>query len=54
MILLVVDMQKGIVDEELVWQIIQQKLGSKPKLLPLNKQAYEAGLELGKRQRIGA
>ena len=41
----------GIVDEQLVWQIIEHKLGSKPKLLPLNRKAYEAGLELGKRQK---
>ena len=40
----------GIVDEELVWRIIEQKLGSKPKLLPLNKKAYEEGLALGKKQ----
>ena len=41
----------GIVDEQLVWQIIEHKLGSKPKLLPLNRKAYEAGLEIGKRQK---
>ena len=41
----------GIVDEELVWRIIEQKLGSKPKLLPLNKKAYEEGLALGKKQK---
>ena len=41
----------GILDEELVWGIIQQKLGSKPKLLPMNRKAFEAGLELGKRQK---
>ena len=41
----------GIVDEELVWRIIEQKLGSKPKLLPLNRKAFEAGLEIGKRQK---
>ena len=41
----------GILDKELVWQIIEQKLGSKPKLLPLNRKAFEAGLELGIRQK---
>ena len=41
----------GILDEELVWGIIEQKLGSKPKLLPLNRKAFDAGLEIGKRQK---
>ena len=41
----------GILDEQLVWGIIEHKLGSKPKLLPLNRKAYEAGLEIGKRQK---
>ena len=41
----------GIVDEDLVWRIIEQKLGSMPKLLPLNKKAYEEGLALGKKQK---
>lgn len=34
-----------------VWETIEHKLGGKPKLLPLNKQAFEAGLKLGQAQR---
>ena len=41
----------GILDQELVWGIIEKKLGSKPKLLPLNRKAFEVGLELGKSQK---
>lgn len=41
----------GILNEELVWGIIEHKLGSKPKLLPLNRKAFETGLEIGKSQR---
>ena len=37
-----------VVPEDVVWDTIQHKLGKKPKLLPLNKQAFEAGLKIGK------
>ena len=37
-----------VVPEDVVWQTIEHKLGKKPKLLPLNKQAFEAGLKIGK------
>lgn len=40
-----------VIDPAVVWQTIEHKLASKPKLLPLNKQAFEKGLELGKAQR---
>ena len=40
-----------VVPPEVVWETIEHKLGSKPKLLPLNKQAFEKGLELGRAQR---
>ena len=32
----------------MLYLTIQHKLGKKPKLLPLNKQAFEAGLKIGK------
>ena len=40
-----------VVPAEVVWQTIEHKLGSKPKLLPLNKQAFEESLELGRSQK---
>ena len=40
-----------VFDPAVVWDTIQHKLSSKPKLLPLNKQAFEKGLELGAAQR---
>ena len=40
-----------VIDPAVVWETIEHKLGSKPKLLPLNKQAFEKGLELGRSQR---
>lgn len=40
-----------VVPPEVVWETIEHKLGSKPKLLPLNKQAFEKGLELGRSQK---
>ena len=39
-----------IIDPAVVWETIRHKLGSKPKLLPLNRQAFEAGLALGRKQ----
>lgn len=40
-----------VVSPEVVWATIEHKLGKKPKLLPLNKEAFEKGLELGRSQR---
>jgi 2-oxoglutarate ferredoxin oxidoreductase subunit gamma len=40
-----------IIDAEIVWSAVEHKLGSKPKLLPLNRQAFEKGLEIGRTQR---
>ena len=40
-----------VVPPEVVWETIEHKLGSKPKLLPLNKQAFEKGLEIGRSQK---
>ena len=37
--------------EDVVWQTIEHKLGRKPKLLPLNKRAFEAGLDIGRAAR---
>lgn len=40
-----------VIDPAIVWNTIEHKLSSKPKLLPLNKQAFEKGLELGRAQK---
>ena len=40
-----------VVPEDVVWQTIEHKLGRKPKLLPLNKRAFEAGLDFGRAAR---
>ena len=40
-----------VIAPEIVWQTIEHKLASKPKLLPLNKQAFDKGLELGRAQK---
>ena len=40
-----------VIAPEIVWDTIEKKLASKVKLLPLNKQAFEKGLELGRAQR---
>ncbi|MBP2654643.1 MAG: pyruvate ferredoxin oxidoreductase [Firmicutes bacterium] len=37
----------GIIKPEIIWDTIEHKLGSKPKLLPLNRQAFEKGLSIG-------
>jgi transcriptional antiterminator NusG len=42
---------KGEIDPAIVWGTIEHKLASKAKLLPLNKQAFEKGLEIGRSQR---
>lgn len=41
----------NVIDSSIVWETIENKLSSKPKLLPLNKQAFEMGLKLGRDQR---
>lgn len=40
-----------VVPAEVVWHTIEQKLGKKPALLPLNRQAFDIGLKLGAEQR---
>jgi 2-oxoglutarate ferredoxin oxidoreductase subunit gamma len=40
-----------VIAPETVWGTIEHKLGKKPKLLPLNKEAFEKGLEIGRAQR---
>lgn len=40
-----------IIEPEIVWDTIEHKLGRKPGLLPLNRQAFEKGLEIGRSQR---
>lgn len=40
-----------VIDPSVVWETIEHKLGGKPKLLPLNKQAFDKGLELGRSQK---
>ena len=40
-----------VVAPEIVWETIEHKRGKKPKLLPLNKEAFEKGLEIGRSQR---
>ncbi len=41
----------NIVSPEIVWDTIEKKLASKVKLLPMNREAFEMGLELGKMQK---
>ena len=41
-----------VIAPEIVWETIEHKLGGKPKLLPLNRQAFDKGLELGRAARI--
>ena len=36
-----------VVPAEVVWDTIARKLGNKPALLPLNRRAFEAGLQIG-------
>lgn len=41
----------GVIDADIVEDTIVQKLGKKAKLIPLNKEAFHRGLEIGKSQR---
>ena len=45
------DAPTQVVPEDVVWNTIRHKLSKKPKLLPLNRQAFEAGLEIGRKAR---
>lgn len=40
-----------VVPADVVWRTIEHKLGKKPELLPLNKKAFEMGLDIGAEQR---
>ena len=40
-----------VISADIVWDTISHKLASKPKLLPLNKKAFEEGLKIGKMQK---
>ena len=39
-----------VVPEDVVWRTIEHKLSKKPALLPLNRQAFDLGLKLGREQ----
>ena len=39
-----------VVPEDVVWRTREHKLGKKPALLPLNRQAFDLGLKLGREQ----
>lgn len=41
----------NVIEPEIVWDTIEHKLSSKPKLLPLNKKAFEDGMAIGKSYR---
>ena len=38
----------AVLDEKLVWNLVEHKLGSKVELLEMNRSAFEQGLKLGK------
>lgn len=40
-----------VVPPSVVWETVEHKLASKPKLLPLNQKAFEMGLEIGRSQK---
>ncbi len=40
-----------VVAPDVVWGTIENKLGKKPKLLPMNKAAFDKGLEIGRSAR---
>lgn len=40
-----------VIAPEIVWQTVEHKLAGKPKLMPLNRLAFDRGLELGRAQR---
>lgn len=41
----------AVLDEKLVWNLVEHKLGSKVELLEMNRSAFEQGLKLGKEVR---
>lgn len=41
----------AVLDETLVWNLVEKKLGKKASLLATNRQAFEDGLKIGKEQR---
>ncbi len=41
----------NVIEPEIVWNVIEHKLAKKAKLLPLNKAAFEKGIEIGNEQR---
>ena len=41
----------NVIDADIVWSAVEKKMSRKPKLLPLNKKAFERGLEIGQSQR---
>lgn len=40
-----------LIEPEILWGTIEAKLSKKPKLLPMNKAAFEKGLEIGRAQK---
>jgi len=40
-----------VIDPAIVWASLEHKFSKKPKLLPLNKEAFEKGLEIGRSQK---
>jgi Pyruvate/2-oxoacid:ferredoxin oxidoreductase gamma subunit len=40
-----------IFPQEVMWKTIEAKLGKKKHLLPMNKEAFAAGLEFGRSQK---
>lgn len=41
----------SIISEAIVWHTIEHKLAGKAKLMPVNREAFEKGLEIGKSQK---
>jgi len=42
-----------VIEPAIVWDTIEHKLGEKKALLPLNKKAFDIGLEIGEKERQG-
>lgn len=40
-----------LIEPEIIWETIEHTLGKKPKLLPMNREAFNKGLEAGRAQR---
>ncbi len=38
-----------VIDPEIVWATVEHKLSKKPKLMPLNRAAFEKGMEIGRK-----